>query len=188
MATNLKTPKILFCNIAWMQLYNGRKGDKPEGGGSADIKYEIRNFLNVEGWHYGYVQPPSRSQAEAANISGFQRINRRVGAKISSGLSVDGVTVIWVATHPKVGMRRIVGWYKNATVYCVCQNYKKVGFYRIKAKAKDSLLVPEGKRTYIIPSGKDGGMGQANIWYADYQKDIKLVNDVLNYIKRYKGG
>ncbi|SQC01503.1 hypothetical protein [Clostridium tetanomorphum] len=63
--------------------------------------------------------------------------------------SLEEVLVIWVAKRPndKVG-GRIIGWYKNATVY---RFYKENSLliYNIKAKV-ESVLIPPMHRTYII--------------------------------------
>jgi hypothetical protein len=112
---NFGTPseRMLFLNVAWMKDYKGKTtSDNMQGGGSYVKEFkmgsEMFNFLNEDGYAYGYVQP-----AKLGDTIDIWRI----GAKHEASTSVDGVLVIWVAKHPTEGGTRIVGWYKNATIY-----------------------------------------------------------------------
>lgn len=91
---------------------------------------------------------------------------------------------------------RIVGWYKNATVYRQEQNIKSFIdeerdlFYRIEALAKDCYLLPEEQRTFpiqrVAQTGKGTGMGRSSIWYGDSEfAKIKLIPEIVEYIDNY---
>lgn len=183
--------KILFCNIAWMKYYLGTtEEDKPINGGSY-IKEnedggESYNFQDYNGDCYGYVM-----------LYGNMALEKHFEGVASNQPSVDDVLVIWVATNEN-GETRIVGWYKNATVYREDQyeraftNQNHDLHYRIKASAKDCYLLPEEQRTFPIErasaAGTGMGMGRSNIWYAEskFAQDI-LIPKVIDYIENYDG-
>jgi 5-methylcytosine-specific restriction protein A len=107
---------LLFCNIGWMEKYEGLKsGDKIKSGASYIRKHkrggEICNFAAVNGFCYGHVQRRS-----IINID-------RLGAA-RSDKSISGITVIWIAPRPNYGSV-VVGWYKNATVFRHIQKFAK---------------------------------------------------------------
>lgn len=174
---------ILFCNVGWMERYQGqRSGDKISGGGAYVEKegrgHEVCNFSPYDDTMYGYVQTP-----------GEQIDLVRLGAN-REGDSITGTTVIWTATRPGGGTT-IVGWYKGATVFRNYQKFKKmpraqsqngVDGYRITAPAKGATLLPVDARVFEIPRQVKGGMGQSNIWYADSPASAALVKRVFALI------
>jgi len=175
--------KILFCNIGWMQKYNGIKGDYIDRGGSYnknEAGHEVCNFSVVRGNVYGYVQPTGQIKIE------------RLGADIDDE-SISGVTVIWTAS-PETGGTTVVGWYKNATVYRECQILPKptaklqkdngLKHYRIIASENDATLLPPDERTLLIPRGVKGGIGKSNVWYADKPESKVHVTRVIKLIKK----
>ena len=174
--------KILFCNIGWMEFYEGQSAkDQIQGGGSyvreQGTGYEVCNFAVYRGTVYGYVQPPSaKSQYHAGQIK-----IERIGENQSN--YITDVLVIWTATRPEGGTV-VVGWYKDASVYRLFQRFhkppalhktNKVKGYRIKAKKKHAVLLSIDQRTLKIPRGIKGGMGQSNIWYADSRLGTNTV-------------
>lgn len=172
--------KMLFCNIGWMKDYKGLTSDRIIGGGEFVRRYkyghEIFNFLPFDGYMYGYVQP-----IHIINIE-------RIGANKEDEF-IEGVLVVWVSKLP-FGGTKIIGWYKNATVYRKHQpapkdsNRKYKGHelgYFVKAKEKDCVLLPMNKRIFEIPRGK-AGMGQSNVWYADKKAHVPFRQKVLNFI------
>lgn len=175
---------ILFCNVGWMERYQGlRAGDQISGGGAYVKKegrgHEVCNFSPDNDTLYGYVQAP-----------GAQINLDRLGAK-NGGDSIIGTTVVWTATRPGGGTT-IVGWYKNATVFRDYQKFKKaphaqsqngIDGYRIKAPVGDATLLPVDARVFEIPRQVKGGMGQSNVWYADSPESAPLVKDVYALIE-----
>lgn len=90
--------------------------------------------------------------------------------------SVDGVTVVWCAKPDNIYGRRVVGWYKDATVYR-CPQYEFRNEleqeFNFIAKKENCVLLPEKERLsskWIVPSsghnGYDFGFGRSNLWYA----------------------
>lgn len=109
---------LLFCNIGWMERYQGLgSGDRIRGGGTYVKEegrgHEICNFSRYRNRVYGYVQPP----AWQINIE-------RLGADPESN-SIRDVSVVWTAMRPGGGTV-IVGWYRNATVFRHYQKFKQM--------------------------------------------------------------
>jgi hypothetical protein len=170
---------ILFCNVGWMERYQGlNSGDHIKGGGDyvkkSERGHEVCNFSPDNTTLYGYVQVPG----EAINLD-------CLGAG-SDDTSIGGVTVVWTATRPGGGTT-IVGWYKDATIFRSYQIFKKIplaqsqnsidGFW-MKAPAAMATILPVDSRIFEIPRQKKGGMGRSNIWYADRPESAKLVDSV----------
>ncbi len=178
---------ILFCNIGWMEFYQGQSAkDKIQGGGSyvkqEGMGHEVCNYVEHQGFVYGYVQPPKVKGPGEGQI----RIER-IGGDLKD--SVENVLVVWTATRPEGG-RVVIGWYKNATVYRSYQEFESIPIkhkqnglkgYWIKAKYKDAELLIVDERTLEIPRGK-GGMGQANIWYADSPEGADIQSSVISLV------
>lgn len=176
---------ILFCNVGWMERYQGlRSGDQISGGGSYVMKegrgHEICNFSPDNNTFYGYVQPPG----EQINIE-------RIG-KGSHNESIGGVTVVWTATRPGGGTA-IVGWYKDATVFRSYQKFTKaplaqsrngIDGYWIKAPVSKATLLPVDARVFEVPRQVKGGMGQSNILYADSPASAPLVKRVAGFMNK----
>jgi len=175
--------EVIFCNVGWMEHYQGLKhGDQIVGGGSYVKEegrgHEICNFAPSKNILYGYVQPP-----------GAQIDIERIGASADDE-SVHGVTVIWTATRP-TGGTAVVGWFKNATIFREYQRFTKspaiqqqngIDGYWIKAPLDQANLLPVDERTLEIPRQVKGGMGQANIWYADKPESASIVKRVLDLV------
>jgi len=172
---------ILFCNVGWMERYDGIDGDSIQRGGSYNkesIGHEVCNFSNIDGKVYGYVQPTGRIKIE------------KLGAAKTDDY-VKGVTVIWTA-GPDSGGTAVVGWYRNATVFREPQKIKNptllqkkngLNSYRISASASDATLLPIEKRSFMIPRAVKGGIGQSNVWYADSPESEQIVAGVLRLVE-----
>jgi len=100
--------KLLYINVPWMNCYEGAiKGvDEPKGFFGYTLKKPMNdhcqfNFKKFAGRVYGHV--PGSTNPNLTRLGGSR-----------SDDSVNGVTVVWIATHPDSGGRVIVGWYKNA--------------------------------------------------------------------------
>ncbi len=95
---------------------------------------------------------------------------------------------------PHLKGTKIVGWYKNATVYRKHQpapknSYRKykgheLGYF-VKTREKCGVLLSVDKRIFEIPRGK-AGMGQSNVWYADKTEHISFKQKVLDFINAGK--
>lgn len=181
---------LIFCNIGWMRDYAGLAGrpDKIVGGGKWVVENqtggECCNFLEAGGKVYGHVE----------TVHGDR--DRKISLGVLDPNAGDSVRahVVWTATHPEEGGRRIVGWYRNATVYRERQqfgrapsrqhNADRLGSYRIEASAADACLLAPGDRTTKLGRGK-GWMGHVPWWFPRNDAGLpirKFVNDVRELI------
>ena len=176
--------RILFANIGWMINYQGNTAiDHVKGAGrySDADKHEVYNFKTINGYFYGYVQPP------------FDAINlKRIDEKCNGDVLKD-VLVVWMSPFEGTKSRRIVGWYENATVYRYIQpdlkGYRGGYGYFIKACSKDCVLLPVIERIFKVPKETDFS-GQRNVWYPKLAiPAVKAyINEVSNYITSYSSG
>ena len=134
--------QLLFCNIGWMEHYQGIADDdrEPAGGGDNPEKGEVCNFRPYGGKMYGYV---SGGRHRTINID-------RLGATEND--SVDGVDVVWTATQANVG-KCIVGWYQDARVFRHHQRLPQRSpypHYNILANEENCTLLPvEDRKTRV---------------------------------------
>jgi len=173
-----------------MEKYIGREyeeNEMPYTGGKYISKENIAgeewNFLDVNGNCYGYVVTRNTLHIERIDSS-FRNLNE-----------IKNVLVVWVSKN-KYGKQKIVGWYKNATVYREYQidpaRYQFKYDYNIIAKAQDCTLLPIEERTFEVPvvnkkEGIEFGFGQSNVWYANENNAKEFINRVVNYIENYNG-
>jgi hypothetical protein len=179
--------KVLFCKTGWMQRYAGLDDDELIGGGSfVDDNHfggEIYNFHeSIIGECHGYVVQPGYG----INI---QRLDARPDDDYC-----ENILVVFIASEPYKKGVKIVGWYKDATVY---KNYQEPveesirdqedgTVYNIVAKTKDVFLLPEHKRSFEIYRATKHrcGYGRSNLWYADSGVESQeIVENVIKYIK-----
>lgn len=158
---------------------------------------EVLNFLPQEdGYVYGYAPVLSRNN----DVHYYSNLAiEKLGARQNDN-RIDNVTVIFFANTPRFiepydNKSRIVGWYKNATVYRKAQKNEYINsprvipsdtFYYAKTAFRYAFCVPENQRTFEIPSRYqiDGGYGQRNVWYADsnHRGMKKFLTNVIDYI------
>jgi hypothetical protein len=197
----IKNP-IIFCRVGWMKTYNGLDDDSIINGGAYininKYGHEIYNFLNCNNKYYGFVQAPG------SNLN-LNRINKKNNRDY-----IDGICIVWVAKKPKFGGQYIVGWYNNARVYkkiqpspndrinkidqdlyknnIITEENGQCFNYWFETNVSDGVVLPEDRRTFKLSKSGKGGMGQANIWYADQEKDLTIRSEVNNYINKWKSG
>ncbi len=185
------TVPMIFLRIGWMNRYQGQTAADQITGGGAFVKehgygHEIFNFQPFAGRVFGYVQPPGTAYNDQPGPG--IKIDR-LGASPNED-SLSGAIAFWVATSPQGGSY-IVGWYENATIHRRWQSpppeanrrYEgnEFGYYVIAASSDATLLHPD-ERLFQVPRG-EGGMGQANVWYADSpDAHRQFRSDVLNYL------
>lgn len=172
--------RMLFCNIGWMERYQGvEDGDQIARGGEYNREnngHEIYNFYPHRGMCYGYVK--------AVNL----KIKiENIGKSEPEADCIKHVTVVWTAGPPDGGTV-IIGWYKDATVYRELQNIPRptlaqrkhgIDSYIIKTDKKNAILLRPEDRKFRIHRGK-GGIGQSNVWYAKEAKELR--KEVALYI------
>ena len=184
---------MLFCNIGWMSRYEGLVGkpDKIVGGGKWVTEHEtgaeVCNFVVChDGYVYGYVE----------TVQGKKDRKIRIEAVGGSGNSVDGVDVIWTATDPDEGGRKVVGWYRNATVFRERQQFgkppsreharDKVSDYRIRAKEENAHRLDLEDRTLTMGRGP-GWMGHTP-WWAPSNKSPPEVRQFVKQARDLRDG
>lgn len=186
--------KVLFCNVAYLNYYDGRIAgeEKPNSGGRWVLEngdaHEKWNFLNMDGRCYGYVQGNSDSM----------HIERLEGTSRRDEVAED-VLVVWCACHPKKENGTVVvGWYEHATVYRDVQQMPATPIsglerdYWIKTKAENAYLLPTEFRTFKVgraaQSGRGTGFGKQNYWFADseYAKET-LIPALMEFIESHRG-
>ncbi len=187
--------RILFCNIAWMKYYrgNGFKGDRPYNGGSYVEKHndaaECMNFKVIGGKCYGNVSIGSPNQ-EDARRGVYRKLRLENFNPAYKGLDkIDDVLVVWVARENRPGgSTRIVGWYRNATVYRDYQCFKNYIYCNVLADSNNCYLLDERDRKKTIPQAGKGaysyGKGESNVWYARGDEAKSFVSSVIDYINQ----
>lgn len=184
---------MLFCNIGWMNRYQGLRGqpDKIVGGGKwvseNEHGHEACNFLVCrDGFVYGHVE----------TIWGKTDRRIRIESIGGEGDSVDGVDVVWTATDPEAGGRKVVGWYRNATVFRSRQHFvdypskqherDEIGSFRIRALADDVRRLDLEDRSLSLGRGI-GWMGQTAWWVPSSDSPLE-VRKFVGEMERLLGG
>lgn len=188
---------MVFFRTAWMTAYRGAESIEAQGGGAFvnenGFGYEMFNFLPFNGRCYGYVQPVSRNREWQKSIIGIERLGAASGADW-----VDGIQIVWCATHPTIRGVRVCGWYDDARVYRRCQEppdgaqrYSPDGqncWYFAVANARGCTLLPPSERNLELPGRGFGGFGQSNVLYADDpNQHLDMRRKVLKLIEAGAG-
>ena len=201
-----KQKKVVFLHSINMTSYRGHEMNIHAGNFGFAQKYgfgfEMYNFLDIGGRHYGFVELTQRNDNDRAI-----RLENLGASKSAS--SVDGVLAIWTAPCRDGKGREVVGWYRNATLHrYVVQPKGKIrrarmfthpdteeSFemgYRIDADAADCRLLHPNERVLRIPPyrrGVKGVPGQSSIYYPFNQTSNdakKLRSRVLAFIKEFE--
>lgn len=205
---------IIFARIADMIYYNGITDyDRPRNGGAyvteTGYAHECFNFCpikNLDGEELclGFVMLAQTDKKTEPTL----HIEKIIGC---SGMKneevVDKVHVVFCSKAEGDTSMRVVGFYKNATVYRMHQYadfLQEDGTidtqeYSFIAKKEDCVLLPYQERhkgnRWFVPSAQtakfDYGFGRSNIWYANgYQENEKLkdyLNRMIDSIETYNG-
>lgn len=163
--------RLIFIRGGYCEHYDTRH-DKlaPKGGGSHNDHtpgVERDNFRRFKGDYYVYTRARAR---QPLNLT-------RLGAMPGAG-EIGGVTVVQVATRPKVG-QVVVGWFRGAIAYAEFKNrpFPRRQVYCFKAPADQAVLLPPDKRDIRVPKGIAGAMGQSQVRYASDASGRLLLSD-----------
>ena len=195
---------IVFVRISSMYLYKGiTDQDEPYGAGSYVAEtgdaHEAYNFKPEfdpeigEDVCFGFFMLNGAYGNDVALH--FEKINGCEALKDEEIL--EGVTVVFCAKSPGSKTTRVVGFYKNATMY---RHLKEAVFttedggeyyqaFNFEAKAKDCILLPfsvrhSDNRWYVPHVGVNGatyGLGHSNIFYGDKAKENP---ELYNYLEK----
>ena len=177
--------RAVFFRSGWMIRYAGpQPGDmRPIGGGSyneTNCGLEVSNFKSISGQLYGYVR--TRSNATGANLA-------RIDPSLRGRSQVNNVLVVFVATHPVEGGQRVVGWYRDATVYARSQDIAERSVVAI-ARTDKAVLLPLRMRRWNVPIDRSG-MPQTTIRYP-YGRNGQFnapdwFRNIVSRINAYRG-
>lgn len=184
---------MIFCNIGWMGRYRGLTGqpDKIVGGGryvrENETGHEVCNFLGCDdGKVYGHVETIRGEADRQIRIENFG----------GAGDSLSGIDLIWTATHPDKGGRRIVGWYRDATIFRERQHFDRpptrqhridrIDTYRTLALAENAHLLDIDDRTLAMPRGP-GWMGQTP-WWSPPEAAADEIRRFIQKVRELLGG
>lgn len=164
--------KIILCRTAWMKYYEGHANiDIPRSGAKYIQKNktggEIYNFKNRNGKVYGYF--PYIEYPNIYNLDSYHQ-----------GGDLNNVTVVFCATHPVEGGIRVVGWYKNATVYAKPREDLYTYRTHTEARYKDAHLVKEDDRVMDV----SGLFGRSSLFYFSLHPEHRenKYQKLINYI------
>lgn len=201
---------IIFVRIADMYYYKGiTENDTPSNGGNyvkeTGNAHECYNFDAAEYEDgeilcLGYAQLLGGSSCKDPEL----HIEKIVGCEgFRKEEEVNGVTVVWCSKSNQSRYMRVVGFYKNATVYRNTQvqefenGYEQC--YNFIANKEDCVLLPYQERhsngNWYVPlshqNGSSFGFGRSSLWYAgsntDDENEIKYVERMLKNIETYSG-
>lgn len=181
--------RLVFFNIGWMSWYKGLayQADNIVGGGryvqENKTGHEVCNFFPcADGYVYGHVE----------TIQGETDRQIHIETWGEDGESLSNVDLIWTATHPQDRGRRVVGWYRDATIFRHRQEFKGppsnqhrldgIENYRASAFAKNTHLLGMDDRTLEMPHGK-GWMGQTPWWSPSEDSEPP----VREFVRRVRG-
>ncbi len=156
--------KLMIITVPWMKYYVG-EGDEEKL--TPPCGY---NFQNVNGFYYGFSEG-----LESVSLENFEGVS-------PDAQQVEGVTVIWAAKN-REGENKVIGWYKNATVYGKMQSFlsldseRTIFTYSLVAKAEDSILLPMELRLLDVKETEG----------AYIEKDENVMCDLGMYIHNYAG-
>ncbi len=168
----IEPQKILMVRIAWMKYYEGRVNIDIPRSGAKYIKTnknggELNNFKNYKGKYYAYIPL-------------FGSINiQNLGANINDEF-IKGILVVFCATHPVEKGMRIVGWYKNATVYKYAQSNSFSEYYFIESDAKNVTRIDADNRFCNIP---DTFGRSASFFFSLHPEKNSTFKKVKSYIQ-----
>lgn len=174
--------RILVCNVGWMARYQGLRGqpDAIVGGGKWVVQnkhgHESCNFLSTpSGEVFGHFETIKGETDRAVSI-------KKLGAS-DDAKYIEHIDVVWVATSPNGEGRRVIGYYRDATVYRQRQRHghfptrqhkqDQTRSYMVSAKAANVRCLALEERT--IELGRPPGwIGQANWWFPELSEHPKV--------------
>ena len=171
---------LVIFNIGWMIKYEGQTpSDRIVNGGRYVTENkrggEVENFRDIDGWFYGYVQPPGH----------YEKVNLERLGGAPDATHVDGVTIVFTAT-PRTGRRVVVGWYRNARVWRDRRDRGEIHYFA-KARVEDCTRLELDRRGLHIPRANKAkgiwGMGRSNIRYVDRTDESEeIVRKLRAYV------
>ena len=170
---------VVFFNIGWMRYYKGQThSDRIVNGGeyvaTNKTGHEVKNFLPIGNFLYGYVRP----SANTINIA-------KLGAEPSAKYA-DDVTIVFTATRPSGGSV-VVGWYLDARVWSH-ERRDKGRIYFARANRDNCTLLEVDQRGFPVPRAGHPkgtwGIGQSNIRYVEEKDETEnFIRDLRRLLE-----
>ncbi len=200
---------IIFARVADMKFYKGiTDTDKPENGGSyvsdTGLAHECYNFDPVTQYGEDFEKCLGFCMMSGGKNGVKQlHIEKIVGCETcKKEEACEGVTVVFVSKSSRAKNMRVVGFYKNATVYRYPHFMEFEGGYEqmywFEAKKEDCVVLPYstrfGSNNWFVPNSTakdDFGFGRSQVWYAGgngaSKKEIEYVEKMIQSIDGYQG-
>lgn len=193
-----------------MKYYRGiTDNDQPYNGGAyvkdTGYAHECFNFdaMNFQGedqeYCLGFCQLPGYSKTGKEIELHIEKVH---GCELMKKENkIEEAIVVFCSKAYNSSNMRVVGFYKNATIYRnqqSCSFGEYIQYYSFVAKKEDCVLLPYSERHsqakwYVPSSGKNNssfGFGRSNIWYAgntDNLEEIEYVNRMIKSVELYFG-
>ncbi len=174
----------MYINIPWMAEYRGaRDEDIPRGSFKFTLAnprsdHTQYNFSPYRGRVYGAV--PGSNNPQPSRFSTNDHAN-----------FVDGITVVWIASHPEFHVKVIVGWYSNARVWFSRQAaLGPFGKARLTADEGSCGFSVEGQysaATLIKPAERPELPGNVRLGRSPFWYGTPLVNKAVRRLIEGKG-
>ncbi|MBD5452506.1 MAG: hypothetical protein HDR25_07695 [Lachnospiraceae bacterium] len=200
---------IIFARIADMKYYKGiTENDKPSNGGSyvkdTQNAHECYNFDPIPAKEQDYEKCIGFSQMSGGRGVRQLHIENICGCELLKNENVvNDVYVVFVSKAPGSKTMRVVGFYKNATVYRYPhfmpfgEDYEQQ--YQYEARKENCILLPYTERhtgnKWFVPASsakhQTFGFGRINLWYAAgkgaSKEELEYVERMLESIDTYEG-
>lgn len=169
--------RIIFCRMD-KEL---RKNAKPKYPNGADDKDNLTPCS--DGVFRGYVEIGLHGEKDPGKKECFNQIHiEKIDPAYKNKNEIGGVTIVFCSACGDPTRRKVVGWYRNATVYRFAQKHSGGKWFYFETQA-ENVGVPTGKMSFVPRASKSvGGMGQSGIWYPP--EDSPLIPQILSEIKR----
>ncbi len=199
---------IVFARIADMKYYRGITDlDTPFNGGSfvgrTGYAHECYNFFPIRENGQDYEKCIGYFQLSGGRGARQLHIEKIVGCRLCKDEEeVSPVHVVFVSKAVNSKTMRVVGFYKNATVY---RHPQFMTFeaddeqeYWFEAKKEDCVLLPyterHGGSKWFVPAGSSKyqtfGFGRSHIWFAGSgdasAKEIAYVEKMIQSLESYQ--
>ncbi len=172
LVNSLISKKIILCKIDYYEKYDGSEQAQKIYNSSRDYQYEKTNFLNINGYCYGYVQAPG----------GGQGFNEKYTNK--------DIVIIFISHNNNDGKWYVIGYYDDARVYSTTYQEKlpngKSILFNCKTEFKNAYLIPSESRIPINHPDIPNKIKSGNFNYLEEESSLKdwatnLYDDLHNY-------
>lgn len=200
---------IIFARVADMKYYRGiTEQDEPLNGGSyvkeTGYAHECYNFRPIVQDGQDYEKCIGFFMTSGGRGVGQIHIENIVGCELLKKEEVaEGVHVVFVSKASGAKTMRVVGFYKDATVYRYPRYMEFEDEYEQKywfeAVKENCVLLPyterHGGSKWFVPASsskyQEYGFGRSNIWFAGgkgaSEKELEYVERMIQSIETYQG-